>query len=74
MIAAHFIHRWTYYGNVKNIKVFDAIFMGDVVHPINIGGHGKGNILEDITFSNINILQHDEDDRLYLGCLSLHMG
>lgn len=57
----------------KNIKVSDAILWADVAHPINIGGHGKGNILEDITFSNINILQHDEDDRLYQGCLSINV-
>lgn len=70
---ALYAHRWTYYGNVKNIKVSDAILWADVAHPINIGGHGKGNILEDITFSNINILQHDEDDRLYQGCLSINV-
>lgn len=68
---ALYAHRWTYYGDVKNIKVSDAILWADVAHPINIGGHGQGNTLEDITFSNINILQHDEDDRLYQGCLSI---
>lgn len=70
---ALYAHRWSYYGNVKNINVSDAILWADVAHPINIGGHGKKNILEDITFSNINILQHDEDDRSYQGCLSINV-
>ncbi len=70
---ALYAHRWTYYGNVKNISVSDAVLWADVAHPINIGGHGEGNILEDITFSNIYILQQDEDDRLYQGCLSINV-
>jgi len=68
---ALYAHRWTYYGDVKNIKVSDVILWADIAHPINIGGHGKDNIIEDLIFTNIHILHHDEDDRNYQGCISI---
>lgn len=44
----------------------------DVAHPINVGGHGDpdsltGEVIENLTFHNIDILEHDEDDPLYQG-------
>ena len=46
---------------------------------INIGGHGNpddkaGEILENITVRNVDILEHDEDDLLYQGCMAVDCG
>jgi len=71
-------HRWDYYGDVKNITVKKAILWADIAHPVNIGTHGdtsiEGNVLENFHFSDIDILDHDEDDREYQGCIALSIG
>lgn len=69
-------HRWNFYGDTKDIKVFNSTLWADIAHPINIGGHGNpdsmtGELLEDITFKNIDILEHDEDGILYQGCMTI---
>ncbi len=66
-------HRWTYNGDVSNYNITKAILWADVAHTINIGGHGDSNIIENINFSDIHILQHDEDDRFYQGCISINI-
>ena len=67
-------HRGDFYGDAKNYTVTDAILWADVAHPINIGLHGnteiEGNVIENLRFSNIDILEHDEDDRNYQGCMA----
>jgi polygalacturonase len=71
---AIYTHRWNYYGDARNYKITQAILWADIAHPINIGLHGdtsiEGNILENILFSDIDILEHDEDDRDYQGCMA----
>ena len=50
----------------------------DIAHPINIGTHGNtktgDEVLEDMLFKNIDILEHDEDDRNYQGCMTINVG
>ena len=53
--------------------------MGRCAHPINIGGHGDpdsptGEVIENLTFRNIDILEHDEDDPIYQGCMTVDCG
>jgi hypothetical protein len=71
---AIYTHRWNYYGDARNYQVTNAILWADVAHPINIGLHGdtsfEGNVIENLHFSNIDILEHDEDDRNYQGCMA----
>jgi hypothetical protein len=71
---AIYTHRWKYYGDSKNYTVTDAILWADIAHPVNIGTHGnteiEGNVIENLRFSNIDILEHDEDDRNYQGCIA----
>jgi len=71
---AIYTHRWDYYGDSKNYKINNAILWADVAHPINIGLHGdvshEGNVIENIHFDEIDILEHDEDDRNYQGCMA----
>lgn len=71
-------HRWRFYGDSKNIVVQNSSLWADVAHTINIGGHGNakgtGDILENYTFRNIDILEHDEDDPNYQGCMAIGCG
>ncbi|MDR2021498.1 MAG: hypothetical protein LBQ14_12115 [Treponema sp.] len=71
---AVYTHRWNFYGDAKNYRVKDAVLWADVAHPVNIGLHGnaetEGNVIENLRFSNIDILEHDEDDRNYQGCMA----
>lgn len=76
---ALYAHRWRYYGDVRNITVKNSVLWADIAHPINIGGHGDynrdpGDTLEDITFQNIDILEHDEDDPPYQGAITIDAG
>ncbi|KAA6349786.1 hypothetical protein EZS27_002784 [termite gut metagenome] len=71
---AIYTHRWNYYGDVRNYEITNAILWADIAHPVNIGLHGdtsiEGNVIENIHFSNMDILEHDEDDRNYQGCMA----
>ena len=64
---ALYTHRWNYYGDCRNIRVLNSTLWADIAHPINI-------VLEDILFKNIDILEHDEDDRDYQGCMAINVG
>lgn len=70
--------RWDFYGDTYNVTVEDAILWADVAHPINIGTHGdhngKGDTIKNISFRNINVLEHHELQENYWGALSLNAG
>lgn len=72
---AIYAHRWNFYGNAENYKIKNSILWADIAHPTNIGLHGNaehlGDTIQNISFSNIDILEHDEDDRNYQGCLAI---
>lgn len=72
-------HRWNWWGGSSDISISNAVLWADVAHPINIGGHGdplsaEGEVMERLTFRGIDILEHDEDDPLYQGCMSVVCG
>ena len=72
-------HRWNWWGGSADITVQNSILWADIAHPINIGGHGDpdsptGETIENITFRNIDILEHDEDDVPYQGCMAIDAG
>jgi polygalacturonase len=71
---AIYTHRWDFYGDARNYTVKDAVLWADIAHPVNIGLHGnaegEGETVENLHFSNIDILEHDEDDRNYQGCMA----
>src|SRR5574344_60891 len=74
---AFYNHRWDYYGDSRNISVDKAVLWADVAHPINIGGHGNyegAEVMDNVKFSDIDILEQDEDDRPYQGCMSISVG
>ncbi len=72
-------HRWNWWGGSDNITVQNTILWADIAHPINVGGHGDpnsptGEIIENLVFRNIDILEHDEDDVPYQGCMAIDAG
>lgn len=70
-------HRWAYYGDVKNLTVQNSVLWADVAHPIQIGTHGNSKdpeILENMNFTNIDILDQYENQLDYQGCLSINAG
>ena len=72
-------HRWHWYGGSSDISVTDAVLWADIAHPINIGGHGddenpEGEVIERVRFSQIDILEQDEDDPPYRGCMAIVVG
>lgn len=77
--VAIYAHRWEYYGGTKNVTLQNSVLWADVAHPVNIGGHGNpddatGEVIENITVRNVDILEHDEDDALYQGCMAVDCG
>jgi len=71
-------HRWNFYGNARNHLISNSILWADIAHPANIGIHGNteiaGDTIENITFRNIDILEQDEDDPEYEGCMAINAG
>ncbi|HEY4786985.1 MAG TPA: glycosyl hydrolase family 28 protein [Bacteroidales bacterium] len=75
---AVYCHRWNFYGDTKNVIVRNSSLWADVAHPILIGTHGnpepgKSETIENITFSNIDILNHDEPQINYQGCMAINV-
>lgn len=70
--------RWEYNGDTQDVLVENCTLWADVAHPTIIGTHGDyehdGNVLERITFRNIDILEHHEPQPGYLGCLAVNVG
>lgn len=71
-------HRWDYDGDTAHIRVQRAALWADVAHPIMIGTHGdaahEGNVIEDVRFEDVDILEHHEFQPGYLGCMAINVG
>lgn len=72
-------HRWNWWGGSRNLTVQNSVLWADIAHPINMGGHGddesaEGEVIENVTVRNIDILECDEDDPLYQGCMNIDCG
>jgi hypothetical protein len=75
--VALYTHRWDYYGDTRNVTVSNSSLWADVAHPINVGTHGNTadpEVLENITISNVDILDHREPQKWYQGCIALNPG
>ena len=71
-------HRWNFYGDCRNVLVRNSTLWADVAHPIMIGTHGnatpgKSELLENMKFENIDILNHDEMQINYQGCMAINV-
>lgn len=70
-------HRWSYYGDTRNVTVQNSTLWADVAHPILVGTHGdseKPETLEELHFRNIDIVDQRELQMDYQGCMSLNAG
>ena len=64
-------------GSVRNITMQNATLWADVAHPIFIGIHGDAeycDVIEDLKYINIDILDHKEKQLDYQGCMAINSG
>jgi len=64
-------------GGCRNITMQNSTLWADVAHPIFIGIHGDSDnpeILENLNYINIDILDHKERQIDYQGCLAINAG
>lgn len=64
-------------GPSSNITMQNSTLWADVAHPIFIGIHGnveRPEILENLNYVNIDILDHKEKQLNYQGCLAINAG
>ncbi|XEC96031.1 glycosyl hydrolase family 28 protein [Paenibacillus tarimensis] len=70
--------RFRHYGDSRNVIVRNAVLWADVAHPVMIGVHGfherDGDILENLLFDNVDILEHHEPQDGYWGCMAINAG
>lgn len=69
--------RGSFKGSSSEIVLKNSTLWADVAHPILIGTHGntsKPDVLEDITVSNIDILDQMERQLDYQGCMAINAG
>ncbi|MEV8539646.1 glycosyl hydrolase family 28 protein [Streptomyces sp. NPDC051572] len=74
---AIYAHRWNYYGDTRDITVKNSTLWADVAHPVNVGTHGNTDdpeVIENLTFQNIDICDHREPQLGYQGCIALNAG
>lgn len=64
-------------GGCKNVVMENSTLWADVAHPIFIGIHGNAqnfDIIEELVYRNIDILDHKEVQLDYQGCLAINGG
>lgn len=64
-------------GGCSNITMQNSTLWADVAHPIFIGIHGnseKPETLENLNYINIDILDHQEKQLDYQGCMAINAG
>ena len=69
--------RLGFVGGCKNITMQNSTLWADVAHPILIGTHGNSKnpeVLENLNYLNIDILDHREMQIDYQGCMSINAG
>lgn len=69
--------RLGYHGGCRNISISDAVYWADVAHPIMIGLHGdieKDEVIEQVVYEDIDILQQREKQIDYQGCIAINDG
>ncbi|KAL1870958.1 hypothetical protein Plec18167_007265 [Paecilomyces lecythidis] len=72
---ALYSHRWDWYGDSKNILIQNCVLLPDIAHGINMGTHGnpsKPETTSGVTIRNIDILDQDENQLWYQGCIAIN--
>jgi len=69
--------RLGFVGGCKHIVMQNSTLWADVAHPIFIGLHGNvddPNVIEDLSYKNIDILDENERQIDYQGCMAINAG
>lgn len=61
-------------GDTQRVRVTNSTFWPDVAHAMFVGLHGDSNLVSDIVFDNIDVLNLDEDDPEYQGAMAISAG
>lgn len=64
-------------GSARNILMENCVLWADVAHPVMIGIHGNvvnPDVIENVTYRNIDILDHKEKQIDYQGCMAINAG
>lgn len=64
-------------GGCRNILMENSTLWADVAHPIFIGLHGNvenPDTIQNVTYRNIDILDHAENQIDYQGCMAINAG
>jgi hypothetical protein len=61
-------------GDTERVSVTNSTFWPDVAHAMFVGLHGDSNLIADIHFENIDVLNLDEDDPEYQGVMAISAG
>lgn len=72
---ALYSHRWDWYGDSTNILIQNCVLLPDVAHAINMGTHGnpaKPETTSNVAIRNIDILDHEENQLWYQGCIAIN--
>lgn len=66
-----------FHGGCRDITMRRAVLWADVAHPIMIGLHGDpeaNEVMEELTYEDIDILDHSEMQIDYQGCIAINVG
>lgn len=69
--------RLGYRGGCRDITIDNAVYWADVAHPIMIGLHGNieaNEVIENVTYKDIDILEQAENQVDYQGCFGINNG
>lgn len=76
--VAVYASRGEFQGDTRDVTVSGSVLWADVAHPTNIGTHGnyegEGDVIENIRFVDIDILEHHEPQPDYWGCMAINAG
>jgi hypothetical protein len=61
-------------GDTQRVRIRNSTFWPDVAHAMFVGLHGDGDVVSDIEFENIDVLNLDEDDPEYQGAMAISAG
>lgn len=69
--------RWDYHGDSRNYTIKDCVLLPDIAHTILLGTHGdftNPRTIKDIHINDIDVLDHEESQLWYQGCIALNAG
>jgi hypothetical protein len=76
-VAVYASTPWGGSGDTRNVVVRNSTLWADVAHPINVGTHGDptdNDVIEQLAFQNIDVLEHDEELAMYQGTMAVNAG